>query len=252
VPIIALHGFGQDASVWQHVALELNPDFILYSFELPFHGKYAEYSYSEAEINSYYIRSLSVLVLELVQDEKFILIGFSLGARIAQMLYMCKPDAVRELVFIAPDGFSPNWIYKVASSTLIGNALLKFIIKHPKAFFKSLDILKGGKWFNKSVIRFAELQMNSIEKRQLVYSVWIGLKGLKVKTSLFQKVLIYHGTPYSFIIGRYDRVVTRQQIMQSMKGISDSNIAEISVGHHQLLTKGAGLIAKRLNSSCFY
>lgn len=102
LPAVFIHGFGGDLASWQFNQSATAQDRTTYALDLPGHGG------SSKDLKS---GSLSELVsgvveaLDLLQIEKFHLVGHSLGGAVAAAIAIATPDRVATLSLIAPVGF---------------------------------------------------------------------------------------------------------------------------------------------------
>jgi pyruvate dehydrogenase E2 component (dihydrolipoamide acetyltransferase) len=101
LPAVFIHGFGGDLTSWQFNQPIIAQDRTTYALDLPGHGG------SSKELKD---GSLSELVsgiveaLNLLQLEKFHLVGHSLGGAVAASIAIAMPDRVATLSLIAPAG----------------------------------------------------------------------------------------------------------------------------------------------------
>jgi pimeloyl-ACP methyl ester carboxylesterase len=108
--LLLLHGFGSSLETWEPWARELGSAYRVVRFDLPGSGLSAadrSGDYSEAR-NVALIASL----MQQLQIGRAVLIGNSMGGRMAWRFAAQHPDSVTKLVLISPDGFaSPGFEY---------------------------------------------------------------------------------------------------------------------------------------------
>lgn len=108
--IILLHGFGSSLDTWDSWADALDSEHRVIRFDLPGSGLSApdpKHDYHDA-------RSLAILsgLLDELRVDTAIVVGNSLGGRIAWKFAAAFPQRVLKLVLISPDGFaSPGFEY---------------------------------------------------------------------------------------------------------------------------------------------
>lgn len=93
-PILLLHGFTWDSSLWEGLAVALGPDFRAIAVDLPGHGgtgwpPRARFS------------DIAAVIPSLLPDTRPILTGYSLGARVALAAALAAPDAFAGLVIVS-------------------------------------------------------------------------------------------------------------------------------------------------------
>ena len=110
IPILFLHGFGASLQTWDNWAQALSNDYRVISVDLPGFGLTGE------DPSGIYTDQRSVEVLEAFLKElkipKVVLVGNSMGGKIAWQFTARYPNQVSKLVLISPDGYaSPGMEY---------------------------------------------------------------------------------------------------------------------------------------------
>jgi pimeloyl-ACP methyl ester carboxylesterase len=113
--IILLHGFGASLHTWDAWVKSLEADYRVVRFDLPGFGL------TGPDPTGNYSDSRSVETLRALMDRltigRAVLIGNSMGGRIAWTFAAIHPERVAKLVLMAPDGFaSPGMAYGIAPS----------------------------------------------------------------------------------------------------------------------------------------
>ncbi len=100
--------------------------------------------------------------------DKASFMGFSMGARFALALTEGLPNKTEELILIAPDGVKPSHLYHLATGPSIMRRILRSLVINPTPFKLLTKVAVTLHLADKGVIKFAETQMNTREKRHLV------------------------------------------------------------------------------------
>jgi hypothetical protein len=138
-PVVCLHGFGLDSNYFSHL-----PDFIpnhcFIAFDLPFHG-----STNWNEGIFCYPEQLRDIILSCpeIGQKPFILLGYSIGGRLALSILPYFAERITRLVLLAPDGFYVHPAYWFATNTKFGNNLLKRVTSNPKRFLELLNFTQS-------------------------------------------------------------------------------------------------------------
>lgn len=132
--VLLIHGFGSSLDTWEAWARSLEEKHRVLRFDLPGSGL------SEPDPTGDYTdtRSLALIkgLLDNLEVNRVVLIGHSLGGRLAWKFAAAYPDRVDRLVLIAPDGFaSPGFGYGRAPQVPAVLKLMKYFL--PKAVFRS-------------------------------------------------------------------------------------------------------------------
>lgn len=100
-PLVLIHGWGMNATVWESITELLSPHFTLYLVDLPGYGTNREYSSGTLE-------HMSELLLPSLPEHAFIA-GWSLGGLLANHLALSAGNSIKGLITIAS---SPCFVEK--------------------------------------------------------------------------------------------------------------------------------------------
>lgn len=108
VPIVLLHGFGAGLGFWVLNLDAFAADRPLYAFDLLGYGKSSRSKFSKnaEEIESQYIQSIEKW-RELMNIERFIILGHSFGGFLSTSYALKYPERIEHLVLGDPWGFTP-------------------------------------------------------------------------------------------------------------------------------------------------
>jgi 2-succinyl-6-hydroxy-2,4-cyclohexadiene-1-carboxylate synthase len=89
-PLFALHGFSESASTWDNLEI---PGFQIFAIDLIGHGK----SSKPAELSAYQLENLLIILDKLfsilANGQTFVLLGYSMGGRLAARYALAFPEA---------------------------------------------------------------------------------------------------------------------------------------------------------------
>ncbi len=128
--LIMLHGFGASLHTWEAWAQTLSGEFRVIRFDLPGFGltgadPTGDYTDARAE-------QVLAALMDTLRVPRAILIGNSMGGRIAWSFAARYPARVRKLVLISPDGFaSPGMSYGRAIGGPTTARLLPYVLPMP-------------------------------------------------------------------------------------------------------------------------
>jgi pimeloyl-ACP methyl ester carboxylesterase len=131
--IILLHGFGSHLRTWDAWAEALKAQYRIVRFDLPglaLTGPDPSNDYSDT-------RSIDVVgaLMDELQIDRAVLIGNSMGGRIAWRFAASQPHRVEKLVLIAPDGFAREDLgYNEATDVPRSLNILAYVL--PKSFVR--------------------------------------------------------------------------------------------------------------------
>ncbi len=128
--IIFLHGFGSSLETWESWAKVLSANYRVVRFDLPGSGL------SEADRSGRYDDARSVELMRSLMDQlgidRAVLVGNSIGGRIAWKFAAAFPDRLGKLVLVSPDGFaSPGFEYGRTPQIPAVLGLMKYFLPKP-------------------------------------------------------------------------------------------------------------------------
>ncbi|SDA93507.1 acetoin dehydrogenase dihydrolipoyllysine-residue acetyltransferase subunit [Mesorhizobium qingshengii] len=196
VPVVLIHGFGADRSVWRQVVPLLGPGIETISLDLPGHGTEAARTASTIEEIAFLLSDR----LEAMGVGNVHLVGHSLGGAAALALVRLGRLAVRSVTLLAPAGLGPEinagFLAGLARATTV-QALerwLAVMVGAPSA-------LPGG--FAQAALRQMEKTGNRDALTAMAESLFSdGTQGFDLATALAEL-----DVPARLIWGKLDRII---------------------------------------------
>jgi pimeloyl-ACP methyl ester carboxylesterase len=129
--LVFLHYYGGSARTWDAVADELADRYRVVATD------HRGWGGSEAPADGYRIADLAADaegVIEALQLRRYVLVGHSMGGKVAQLIASRRPEGLEGLVLVAPSPPSPMLLSDAERATLIGAYLtresVEFVIDH--------------------------------------------------------------------------------------------------------------------------
>jgi len=94
----------------------------------------------------------------------------------------------------------------------------------------------------KGLLRFAESQMDTEEKRRRVYYSWVYFRHLKFDLRKIADILNQNKIPLTIVVGKYDKVIQPQNMAQLVAKVRNHRFKIIEVGHNDLISKSSSFI----------
>ena len=232
-PLLLFHGFGQTYAVFDGWARSLESKYTLYSFDLYFHGQSLWPGRQPLEKSDW-----RLIIWEFLQNEKidsFELAGFSLGGKFALATLEAFPEKVKKLILLAPDGIKTTFGYSLATYPIAIRKWFKSMILHPGRFYSLVRALNKVGLMNKGMLRFAESQMDTEEKRRRVYYSWVYFRHLKFNVSEIAALLNHHRIPLLLIVGKYDKVIPAKNMNRLVRQLDQKQFEIIEAGHNDVI-----------------
>lgn len=232
--LLLFHGFGQDHTVFLPLADALKDEFTLYIFDLYFHGA-SQWNNNERPLEKQEWKEILNHFLEEHQIENFNVAGFSLGGKLALATVEAFPEKISSLVLIAPDGIKTSFWYSLATYPFAFRKIFRTIIYKPGIFLSLIRLLQATRMMDRGLLRFAESQMNTEEKRKKVYFSWVVLRRLEFDMQKIASTINVHQIKTILIGGRFDKVIRAENLSGLSKHLQEAETVIVESGHNHLL-----------------
>ena len=241
--MLVFHGFGQDMSVFEYLSAHLGSDYTFYVFDLFFHGK-STWSRGEQTLEKKEWTEIIRLFREQNRITDFSLAGFSLGGKFVLATFESCPQFTKEVFLIAPDGIKTSFWYSMATYPSLLRNLFKSMIDHPERFISIAKFLNKTGLVDKGLIRFAEYQMNSEEKRKRVYYSWVVFRHLTFNMNSIASLLNQHRVRLTLIVGKHDKVITPENMAVLLNKVLNHRLEILDSGHTGLINQSLPFFLK--------
>lgn len=232
--LLAFHGYGQESIVFQEVT-KIFPEHTIFSIDLFFHGK-SEWKGDLSSLNFSKWKQILENFLAVNQIITFDLVGFSMGGRIALVSAFLFPEKINILYLLAPDGIQINAWYRVVTKFPPLQKIFKYFT-HSETDIYRKTVKRLGKYglIHKTVLKLADTEMKTPQKRRKVYQTWMLYRFLEIEVKELAKVFNQAEIKVFFFIGKYDRLINLETIKPLQYRLAKCEIKVLECGHHQLL-----------------
>jgi pimeloyl-ACP methyl ester carboxylesterase len=246
-PIIAFHGFGRTGHSFTVFEPALGERFTIHAFDLPFHGESPSSSerattpFEPGELCDYFSA-----FADHIGTRKFILIGFSLGGRMALSLLETMPERIAHAVLIAPDGLAPRPWYRALASSSWGRARYRSFIERPQRMHGMAKALNRTGLLQDKMHRFIIGHTDTRDKRLFLHDVWLSYRNLEVDLMDVVANLREHGIRLDMVFGEFDTVI-RSKPGQKLAAHAPEliHVHKVPLGH-QMLTADVAVLVRDL------
>jgi len=241
-PLLAFHGFGQSKEVYNSF-YELNGEkYTVYAFDIYFHGK-SEWKDRNQALEKQDWEEILKTFLSKHQIDRFAVCGYSMGGKFALASLELFPKRIEEFLLIAPDGIKTSLWYSLATYPTSFRRFFKTMIVKPKYFYQILKTTKKLGIVDKSLLKFANTQMNTREKRRRVYLTWVVFRHLKFDLKLIASLINENKIPTIMFTGKYDKIITAENMMDLLKHVKEYEHVILEAGHNTLVADTAKHLA---------
>ncbi len=241
--MLAFHGYGQESSYFEGMSRVLNPDYTVYAVDLFFHGK-STLSKKDIPLSKKKLQDFVQSLLEKEQIDKFSVMAFSMGGKFALTVLEKFHSRIECLYLIAPDGIKTHLLYSLATYPGWLQGLFKRIVLRPTRFFKTISWLERKRWVDTSLVKFANWQMNSPQKRFRVYRSWTGFSKLTFDTRQIVRLLNQSNIHVAVFLGKYDQIISQKRLETFLKALKQHKLVVLETGHSYLLQDVASWLRK--------
>jgi pimeloyl-ACP methyl ester carboxylesterase len=224
--VVLLHGFGSSLETWEAWAQRLSDDYQVVRFDLPGCGL------SEADRTGNYgdARSLELVkgLMDSLGIKTAVLVGNSMGGRIAWRFAAAFPERTRKLVLISPDGFaSPGFQYGKAPQVPALLKLMKYFL--PRTLLRTNLAAAYGdprRLSDAAVDRYYELLLAPGNREAMIQRMQQSI--LQDPVPLLQKI----SAPTLMLWGEKDRLIPFANSADYLNALADARlVAFAGLGH---------------------
>jgi pimeloyl-ACP methyl ester carboxylesterase len=223
-------------SVFDFFATSLARQYTFYVFDLYFHGK-STWTAGEKTLTKEEWKEILSLFLRENDITGFSVAGFSLGGKFALATLEAFPEKTEGIFLIAPDGIKTSFWYSLATYPVIFRKFFRSMILHPNRFLSLATGLNKTGLVDQGLIRFAEYQMNTEEKRSRVYYSWVVFRQLRFDLDHIAGLINHHRIKLTLIVGKYDKVIAPENMNRLLKKIPTCRFEVLESGHTGLINQ---------------
>ena len=241
--LLLFHGFGQHYRTFAALTETLSPQYTCYAFDLFFHGN-SQWNEGERPLEKEMWKEIMVNFLNEHKIEKFNVLGFSLGCKFALATMELFPVRIQRIFLLAPDGIKTNFWYSLATYPLLLRKFFKSMILKPGRLHAITSILHSLHVIDKSLLRFAESQMDTQEKRNRVYYSWVVFRHLKFDLRKIASLIKGHSIYLTIIVGKHDKIITTQNMHRLLRHLRIYQLEILDTGHNGVIAGSIPMLNK--------
>ncbi|HEX6224358.1 MAG TPA: alpha/beta hydrolase [Chryseolinea sp.] len=244
--LFMFHGFGQDNKSYDALSNVLSQNYTAYIFDLYFHGQ-SRWGHGELPLEKSHWKETIQEFLRKADISNFSLAGFSLGGKFALATLEAFPEKTKGIILLAPDGIKTSSWYNLATYPIIFRKIFRSMIDHPNRFHYVVRMMHNWGLVDKGLLKFAEFQMNTEEKRARVYFSWVVFRRLHTDLSKVASLINKYRIPLTVIVGQYDKVIQPNDMQPLLKKVDNYVFETPEVGHTGLIAE-SGVYFSNLNT----
>ena len=226
--VLAMHGFGQSAAYFDHLAKPLHGIAEVWSLDMPAHGK-TEWP----PARPCHPQDL-VALLETVKEQSgkpVTVLGFSMGGRYAGALAQVAPERLQALHLVAPEMLRPNRGQRLGTGTWLGRWLLRYIIEHPGAVLNPIRWLEKSGIVSRKMAEFVRANLGTQALRQQLHDTWHTMSGLPAEPSALATAANQAELSVQLWVGQRDPLVRVEDAQTLATMLSNGALTVMDRGH---------------------
>lgn len=241
--MLAFHGFGQSADVFECLTPSLGEKFSIISINIFFHkeSSFPKHRIENQPLLKQELWDLFDAFLRHLNVNRFSVIGYSLGGKISLNLLEHFHYQIDNFILVAPDGMKIYPLNYLGTRSEALQAIYKRIIERPGKLFTIMKWLNKTGLLKSKTYEFFHFQLSEKWRRQLTFDVWMSLKLMMPEHKKIKAILNTHPIRFIMIFGKYDSIITSKVGLEFIKGIHKVEFIEVEAGHN--------LITEKLNST---
>ena len=248
LPVLAFHGFGRTGADFAVLEHELGDRCTIHAFDLHFHGESPGYPertnkpFTPMELAGYF-----TAFMDHIGAQKVLLLGYSLGGRLALNLLEQVPERIQRAFLVAPDGLKTRLWYRALATSSMGRWLYGRFVKDPTVAHAIIHALHRTRLMSDKMHHFMIGQTDSRAKRQLVHDVWLSYRLIEPGLSQVATHARTHVIPIHLFFGRYDRII-RPAFGGRLRDLAPEQVTmeELPFGHTLITPELARAMEERL------
>lgn len=205
--LLLFHGYGQNKTLFDNIPEAIQTSYKLIAIDLFGHGDSTFYHKKHIPLSDW--KEYIAGILQTENIDKFSILGFSLGARVAiHTAYLFK-NKVSELTLLAPDGIVPSRVYKLATTNWLFKKLFYSFVFNPRAYRTLIELAKKLRLIDKYTFDFFIRVLNQKSRRFKLYRIWNMYSLMTMSFQAIEKSL--PNKPKVFLAKR-DLLVSNKQV----------------------------------------
>lgn len=230
--VIAFHGFTKSSEDFLLYEDFCQKKYTIYAVDLFYHGKTTFRSKEWKSFTKPQLKEIFNSFLEALKIEKFEVLGYSMGGRIALFLLEQFTQRINHIYLLAPDGLKVNFWNWLVTSTKAGKGIYGLTISNPGIVY---GISNTGQKLNilpSSMSKFLDINFKTRGMRLRVYRVWQLYKLITFKHSDLKKIIKKNNLHIDLVIGHKDPVVPPKMVKEFAEYIGENvTLHSIKAGH---------------------
>lgn len=244
--LVCFYGYGQNATVFDALAVHLKDTYTLLIVDLPFHG--ANKQKEGFEWTAYHTNALIAYFKQQYHFQTYALMAYSIGARIALSIFEQDIQSVEKLYLLAPDGIFNSRFFKFITGNRLGKVLMNVFIHFPHVVLGIIHLLSFFKIIDSASKRLYLSTTHSTLKRRRLSNFWNSVHRLGFSDPLKTYLLTAAQTQKKIVLayGDHDPIINKKHLLHTLKPFASIQVHALPCGHNVFNAQVFSLILNKL------
>jgi pimeloyl-ACP methyl ester carboxylesterase len=242
--LLAFHGYGNDAHIFDIFRSHLESDYTVLSFDLPHHGS-SNWPADAILRRAQFIEAVQELMRR-YDVTKISLLGYSMGCRLCLTLAELLPQHINKVVLMAADGLSTNKAYYFCTRTSLGRRMFRSTLQHPTGAVGLADWLKKIEAIDEARHKYLMRYIGAPAGRQFLLRAWPAVREFIPSQARLKKAIREHRISITIIMGATDKVMPPKLAERFKQGLGTVSVVIFDKGHRVFDGSNAREIAQHL------
>lgn len=226
--LIALHGFSDRARMFAVLEPALAENYTVVAVDWPFHG---QTEWSKNTFSKEDLLDIIRMVLAKHGKERFSLMGFSFGARLAQALLPDLVGQLNKLYLLSPDGVKTKGMSMAAHTPMWVRRLLFRILQKPGWFIGLLNVGRKMRLAPQMIHHFLTNNLNRPERFNRTFGCWLAMDSFYLRRHTIQRILKESQLRTDVYIGLSDPMLRQATLKKLYEGLPEVRVFWLDEGH---------------------
>ncbi len=236
--LIAFHGFADRAVIFLPLRKALRNEYTIFSIDLPYNG---QTEWKKSYFTQQDIAGIIRQILDAEQKDRFSLMGYSFGGRIAQTMLFEFHSQIDKIFLIAPDGIATHGFFNVTIMPRIMKKIVRWVMRgllqKPRWAINLIDYLYRIKLISKFKHDFAYSHISTKVRRDRIFCTWLSLNDFVFSPDRIKDLLRETQIATELFFGKRDEIVPLYAGEWLAEGLPNVRLHVLDEGH--LLIKDA-------------
>ena len=247
--LFAFHGYGMSGSQFDVFEQSLLKQFRVVSFDHFFHGTSYLDEVNEASIlvgmEPKFLKEYINTWFEAFGEERFSLLGYSIGANLALFLVGHFAPVIDEIILLAPDGLVLHQGFHFLRTSFIGQKIFKKLTYSNWMMLRVLKLLRQLRVIDHSLYTIAKHEISTPEKRLNAYFTIHFLKNIRPNINRVADLINQNHIRCRLYFGEFDDLFPTKNSKKLVQLLLRPELYIVPMGHWMIVPELDVYIAKQ-------